>query len=121
MPRRIRAGGRHRVAAVSVGPVDVRDRVATGLVLDGGLATELERRGADLSDDLWSARVLLEEPTRIRDAHAAFFEAGADVAITASYQASYDGFARHGLDRAETERLLTWPVRLARDAADEAG
>jgi homocysteine S-methyltransferase len=101
--------------------MDVRDRVATGLVLDGGLATELERGGADLSDDLWSARVLLEEPTRIRAAHAAFFDAGADVAITASYQVTYDGLARRGLDRAETARLLTWSVRLARDAADEAG
>jgi len=101
--------------------MDVRHRVATGLMLDGGLATELERGGADLTDDLWSARVLLEEPTRIRAAHAAFFDAGADVAITASYQVTYDGLARHGLDRSEIARLLTWSVRLARDAADEAG
>ena len=101
--------------------MDVRDRVAAGLLLDGGLATELERAGAELGDELWSARVLLEEPARIRAAHAAFFRAGADVAITASYQVSYDGFGRAGLDRAETARLLTWSVRLAREAAEEAG
>ncbi|HYJ60237.1 MAG TPA: homocysteine S-methyltransferase [Actinomycetota bacterium] len=101
--------------------MDVRDRVAAGLLLDGGLATELERAGADLGDELWSARVLLEEPARIRAAHTAFFHAGADVAITASYQVSYDGFGRAGLDRAETARLLTWSVRLARDAAGEVG
>lgn len=87
-----------------------------GLVLDGGLATELERRGADLNDELWSARVLLEEPDLIRQVHDAYVTAGADVAITASYQASYEAFARRGLDRAATDRLLALSVRLARDA-----
>ena len=76
------------------------------VVLDGGLATELERRGHDLSDDLWSARLLRDEPGAIVDTHLAFFRAGARVATTASYQASVEGFARHGLTTAESERLL---------------
>ncbi|MEX0983789.1 MAG: homocysteine S-methyltransferase [Actinomycetota bacterium] len=98
---------------------DVAGRIAAGLVLDGGLATELERRGADLRDDLWSARLLLEDPGVIRDVHAAYFAAGADIAITASYQASFEGFARRGLDRHDTDRLLRLSVELAREAAGD--
>jgi homocysteine S-methyltransferase len=87
------------------------------VVLDGGLATELERQGHDLSDDLWSARLLRDEPDAIVDAHLAFFRAGAQVATTASYQASAEGFARHGLTTAASEALLGGSVRLARKAA----
>ena len=85
-------------------------------VLDGGLATELERRGADLRDPLWSAKALLESPNDIVDVHLSYFEAGADVAITASYQASETGFATRGVDRAGTEHLLRRSVELAREA-----
>ncbi|MEV0168361.1 homocysteine S-methyltransferase [Nonomuraea fuscirosea] len=93
----------------------------TTLVLDGGLATQLERLGADLRDELWSARLLLEEPELIRRVHADYFAAGADVATTASYQASLPGFARRGLDSAEAARLLRLSVELAGQARDEAG
>jgi homocysteine S-methyltransferase len=61
------------------------------LVLDGGLATELAARGYDLSDALWSARLLADAPEAIEAVHRAYFEAGANVAITASYQASFEG------------------------------
>jgi homocysteine S-methyltransferase len=93
----------------------------TTLVLDGGLSTQLEALGADLGDELWSARLLLEEPALIRSAHAAYFAAGADVATTASYQASFPGFARRGLDVAQAERLMRLSVELAAQARDEAG
>jgi homocysteine S-methyltransferase len=89
-------------------------------VLDGGFATELERRGHDLSDDLWSARLLRDDPDEVVATHLAFFRAGADVATTASYQASVEGFARHGLSRSEAEELLRDSVRLARIAASLA-
>ena len=99
--------------------MDVRERFEGGLVLDGGLATELERRGADLRDELWSARLLIENPDLIRDVHLAYFEAGADVAITASYQASFEGFARRGLNARQGSALLRRSVDLAREAAAE--
>ena len=69
-------------------------------VIDGGVATELSRLGLDLSDELWSARVLIEAPEAIERVHMSYFLAGADIAITASYQASYEGFARRGLSAA---------------------
>jgi homocysteine S-methyltransferase len=90
------------------------------VLLDGGFATELERRGHDLSDDLWSARLLRDDPRAIVDTHLAFFRAGAQVATTASYQASVEGFARHGLGVEESEALLRESVRLARETADIA-
>lgn len=83
------------------------------IVLDGGLATELERRGHDLSDDLWSARLLRDDPGAIEDVHLAYFRAGAQVAITSSYQASFEGFAAAGIEPAEAARLLRLSVELA--------
>jgi homocysteine S-methyltransferase len=88
------------------------------VVLDGGLATELEKQGHDLSGGLWSARLLRDEPEAIAAVHRAYFEAGADVAITASYQATYEGFAAAGIARDETTRLLRLSVELARGARD---
>lgn len=90
------------------------------VVLDGGFATELERRGRDLSDDLWSARLLVDDPDEIRATHLAFFRAGARVATTASYQASFRGFAEHGLSHDDSAALLRRSVALAREAAEMA-
>lgn len=88
------------------------------LVLDGAMATELERCGCDLRDPLWSARVLIEAPELIRRVHLDYFRAGADVAITASYQATVEGFMRRGLGREEGIELLRRSVRLAVKARD---
>lgn len=88
------------------------------LVLDGAMATELERRGCNLRDPLWSARVLIEAPELIREVHLDYFIAGADVAITASYQATVEGFMRRGLGREEGIELLRRSVRLAVEARD---
>jgi homocysteine S-methyltransferase len=88
------------------------------VLLDGGLATELERRGAELRDPLWSATQLLEAPERIREVHEAYFAAGADVATSASYQASLAGFAARGITRSEARRLIGLSVELAREAAE---
>ena len=86
------------------------------LVLDGGLATELEARGHDISGTLWSARVLRSAPDAIEQLHYDYYAAGASVAITASYQASYEGFAALGIGQVETTRLLLLSVELAQRA-----
>jgi homocysteine S-methyltransferase len=88
------------------------------VVIDGAMATELERHGFDLRDALWSAKVLIESPETIKRVHTDYFEAGADVAISASYQATFEGFARIGIDRRETRDLLRLSVRLAQEARD---
>jgi len=88
------------------------------VILDGGLATELERCGAELHDPLWSAKVLLDAPELIRQVHLDYYLAGADVATTASYQASFEGFARRGLDAAAAAGLLRRSVALACEARE---
>jgi homocysteine S-methyltransferase len=91
----------------------------TVLIADGGLATELEARGHDLSSVLWSARLLADSPEEITAVHRAFFRAGADIATTATYQASFDGFAEHGLDGPAAARMLRRGVELAQAARAE--
>lgn len=91
------------------------------VVLDGGLATELEAAGHDLSDRLWSARLLLSDPDAIEAVHLAYYRAGAHVATTASYQASVPGFAAAGLDRATALDAIRRSVALARRARDRYG
>ncbi len=88
------------------------------LVLDGGLATELEKAGFDLDHPLWSARVLATAPAAIAAVHRAYLEAGADCITAASYQATLAGFERDGRSRAEAEGLLKRSVTLALEARD---
>jgi homocysteine S-methyltransferase len=96
-------------AALAAGPV----------VLDGGLSTELESRGADVSSVLWSARLLRDDPGAIVAAHAAFAAAGAQVATTASYQATVEGFGAEGIAETEARRLIASSVALARRGQEQ--
>jgi homocysteine S-methyltransferase len=99
------------------------------VVLDGGLATELERRGLDLRDPLWSAKILVEAPEEIEAVHYDYFRAGADVGTSASYQATFEGFAARGIGAHESEGLLRRAVELVdrargrfwRDPGNRAG
>lgn len=91
------------------------------LVLDGGLSTELERRGHDISGRLWSARLLNDAPEAVVDVHSSFLRAGASVITTASYQGSTEGFVRAGFTAAEGAELLRRSVRLAQRARHEFG
>ncbi|HEY0126345.1 MAG TPA: homocysteine S-methyltransferase [Blastococcus sp.] len=98
------------------------DALATGpVVLDGGLSTELEERGHDVSSALWSARLLRDDPAAIVAAHAAFAGAGARVATTASYQATVEGFAAAGVAADEAARLIASSVALAREGQGGEG
>ncbi|MET7651034.1 MULTISPECIES: homocysteine S-methyltransferase [unclassified Streptomyces] len=93
---------------------------AGAVVLDGGMSNQLASAGHDLSDELWSARLLVEQPEAITEAHLAYFESGADVAITSSYQATFEGFAKRGIDHDQAARLLALSVELAQRAALQA-
>jgi len=86
------------------------------VILDGGLATELEQRGLDLTDKLWSARILLDRPDSIRCVHLDYLRAGADCIASASYQATIEGFAVRGLNEHEAVALLRRSVTLALEA-----
>ncbi|MFI5901529.1 homocysteine S-methyltransferase [Streptomyces cyaneofuscatus] len=102
--------GRTLAEALAEGPV----------LLDGGLSNQLEAQGCDLSDALWSARLLADAPEQVEAAHLAYLRAGAQVLITASYQATFEGFGRHGIGPERTGALLARSVELARRAAGSA-
>ncbi len=89
------------------------------VLLDGGLATELERVGHDLNDPLWSARILMDDPSSVEDVHRSFLEAGADCITTGTYQATVQGLANRGLSPAGTERIFRLSVELAVRARDD--
>lgn len=89
------------------------------LILDGGLATELEARGHDLNNGLWSAKLLLESPDEIRAVHLAYLNAGADCITSASYQATLAGFVQAGIGLGQAEQLIRSSVWIARTARDE--
>jgi homocysteine S-methyltransferase len=89
------------------------------IVLDGGLATELERNGCDINSALWSAEILINKPTIVEQVHLDYYISGADVAITASYQASVAGLTKYqsGWTSEDAEALIKRSVQLARNAS----
>lgn len=89
------------------------------LIVDGAMATELERMGCDIGDELWSAKILIQQPELIKKVHRSYFEAGADCGITASYQATIEGFLKKGYSEQEAENLIRLSVSLLREARDE--
>ncbi len=92
----------------------------TGLrVLDGGLATELERAGCDLAGPLWSGEVLRTQPEKVLAVHRSYLEAGADCLLTASYQLSAKGFHEIGLAAEAARTAIEQSVALAEQARRE--
>ncbi|MDR7000046.1 homocysteine S-methyltransferase [Neobacillus niacini] len=102
-----------------INPIDTILSQHSIMLLDGALATELESHGCNLDDPLWSARVLLENPELIYQVHFDYFRAGADCAITASYQATIDGFSARGIEKMKALELIKQTVLLARRARDD--
>lgn len=91
-------------------------------VLDGGMASELEFLGCDISGPLWSAHVLEEAPDQVVAVHRAYLEAGAEIVLTASYQVSRRGYAELGLVAERADAALLRSVDLAcRARAEFAG
>jgi homocysteine S-methyltransferase len=85
------------------------------VILDGGLATELEARGCSLDDPLWSAKVLLDAPDLLREVHRAWLDAGAEILGTATYQATIPGLCARGLTETSARALLRDAVALTRE------
>jgi len=90
------------------------------VILDGAMATELESKGADLNHALWSAKLLTEDPELIKKVHLEYLLAGADVITTASYQASFEGFAKHGYSAEDAVKLMQLSSQIAFGAVAEA-
>lgn len=91
------------------------------LIIDGALATELEVRGHDLDHPLWSGKILRDDPRSIEEVHLDYYLAGADVAITASYQAATQGLREgFGIGEDEANDLIKRSVQVAQKARETA-
>ena len=77
------------------------------VVVDGAMATELEKHDIDTDNDLWSAMALIEQPEAIYDVHKSYFDAGAQVAITNTYQANIDAFVKAGVPADDAQKMIT--------------
>lgn len=97
---------------------DFLDKCGGSAVIDGGFATELERLGADLNDQLWSAKCLISSSHLVRRVHLDYLDAGANIILTASYQATIQGFEAKGYSREEGETMLRRSVEIAREARE---
>ncbi|CAA3006127.1 homocysteine S-methyltransferase 1 [Olea europaea subsp. europaea] len=109
--------GREKVHALLL--EDLVEKSGGCAVLDGGFATQLEKHGASINDPLWSALCLIKEPDLIKRVHLEYLEAGADILVTSSYQATLPGFLSKGLSVEEAESLLEKSVTIAVEARDE--
>ena len=89
------------------------------LVVDGAMATELEKKGVDTANNLWSATALLNAPSAIKEVHRSYFVAGANIVLTNSYQANLPAFEAHGFSEDEGQHLIQKAVQLAQTARDE--
>ena len=89
------------------------------VILDGAMATELEKHGADLKHALWSAKLLIENPSLIKQVHLEYLKAGAHVITTASYQASFNGFEKQGYSKEKAMELMKLATRIAIVAREE--
>ena len=106
----------------SVGPGWLDKRVkgdGPPVIIDGGMGTELERRGVSMDGVCWSGMAVLESPDMVRLVHEDFIRAGADVIITNTFSTG-----RHMLDLVNAgehvSTINTNAVRLAREAVDNA-
>ena len=85
-------------------------------LLDGGLATALEDLGNSFTSELWTGELLESAPDQIREAHAAFVRAGAEIIITSTYQVSFPGCIAKGWTHQEVADALKNSIQLARNA-----
>lgn len=89
------------------------------VVLDGAMSTPLERLGADTNNDLWTAKALIDNEELVYEVHKMYFEAGADLIITDTYQANVQAFEKVGYSEKEARNLIKKAVKIAQKARDD--
>ncbi len=88
------------------------------MIVDGSMSTMLEKLGADLNHELWTAKVLAEQPDLVKQVHINYLKAGADCGITCSYQASIPGLIKNGYSQKQAEELIEKSVHLFLEARE---
>ena len=71
-------------------------------LLDGGMGTEIRRRGCNVPSHLnsiWSAQALMDNPEVVRQIHTDYINAGADIIITNNYAVTHNLLKRKNIWR----------------------
>jgi len=88
------------------------------LLLDGGVSTEIRRRGVALDKNVWSGLTTKTHPDEVRQVHADYIQAGAQIITANTYST-----ARHVLESInlghESKLLNFKSVQLAQQARDD--
>ncbi len=113
-------GDRHRDAMSDVTAMryaDLLARIDAGevVVIDGGTGTEIQRRGVAMDGDTWCAEANIGAPDTVRDVHASYIDAGAELIIANTYATSpllFDHLGRSD----DVERIDRIAVALAQQA-----
>lgn len=100
---------------------DLETRLDNGdvILLDGAMGTELQRRGVPMDKVAWSGAAIAAHPEVIREVHADYIRAGAEVVIADTFGAARHVLAPAGLGE-RTAELNRRAVELAREARDRA-
>ena len=89
------------------------------ILIDGAMGTELQRRGAPMSHEVWSAAALLSHPHLVRDIHIDYLRAGAEIQIAATYNTAPHVINPSSLDISSKDLTAT-AIRIVREGIDEA-
>lgn len=89
------------------------------VVLDGAMGTELQRRGYQTTLPLWSAQANLEDPELVKQIHADYIQAGAEVITTNTFRTIKRSYAKVGNPEQAVESTKA-AIRIAKEAADES-
>jgi S-methylmethionine-dependent homocysteine/selenocysteine methylase len=90
------------------------------LVIDGGMGSELEARGARMDHEAWCGLANLEAPELVRAIHDDYIAAGADVIIANTFPTNRPALAAAGYSDSFEEANRA-AVAAALDARDRAG
>ncbi|MCE7737520.1 MAG: homocysteine S-methyltransferase family protein [Candidatus Heimdallarchaeota archaeon] len=90
------------------------------ILLDGPMGTEIERRGGQISDPLWSANGLLDNPDMIREIHVDYIKSGSTVITTNTFRTQERTFQKVGLSN-YGKQMTQLAVELAQDARRVSG
>ena len=83
------------------------------------MSTSLERLGCDTDNELWTAAALINQPELVYQVHKEYFEAGARLAITDTYQANLPALKKAGLTEKQARQVIEKAVELAKQARDD--
>lgn len=99
--------------------MDLTEKAKYGIVLDGAMSDELEKQGVKTNNKLWTAIALVDQLSKVYHAHEDYFNAGAELVITDTYQANVQAFEEAGYSKKDAEKFVKDAVKIAKKTRDD--